>query len=159
MAFLARSHTVILLLFVTGAALILSTIYLILTRAFTRAIMHITLILSILLNMYVRIIFQLVGFTGTDPDSSAESAYTIGSPNITVCHLRDQTVAFTNVPHSFSGSNRFHRHCVVLRTRILGLSFAHSSGLSTPPGRNGRDEASSERVLRGVHVPHPAGRA
>lgn len=42
-----------LLLFVTGAALLLSTIYLILTRAFTKAIMHITLILSILLNMYV----------------------------------------------------------------------------------------------------------
>ena len=47
------SHTVILLLFVTGAALLLSTVYLILTRAFTKAIMHITLILSILLNMCV----------------------------------------------------------------------------------------------------------
>ena len=46
-------HTAILLLFVTGAALILSTIYLILTRIFTKAIMHITLILTILLNMYV----------------------------------------------------------------------------------------------------------
>ena len=44
-------HTVYLLLFVTGAALLLSTVYLILTRIFTKAIMHITLILSIALNM------------------------------------------------------------------------------------------------------------
>ena len=51
--YLWLSHTVILLLFVTGAALILSAIYLILTRMFTKAIMHITLILTILLNMYV----------------------------------------------------------------------------------------------------------
>ena len=149
----------ILLLFVTGAALILSTIYLILTRAFTRAIMHITLILSILLNMYVRTISQLVGLTGTDLCSSAESAYTIGSPNTTVCHLLDQTVALTNVPRSFSGGNRFYRHRTILRTRILGLSFAHSPCLPAPSGRYGRDKTPSERVLRGVHVAHPAGRA
>ena len=49
-----RSHTVYLLLFITAAALVLSTIYLILTRFFTRFIMHFTLILSIALNMYVR---------------------------------------------------------------------------------------------------------
>ena len=42
-----------LLLFITAAALVLSTIYLILTRFFTRFIMHFTLILSIALNMYV----------------------------------------------------------------------------------------------------------
>ena len=52
-------HTAILLLFVTGAALILSTIYLILTRIFTKAIMHITLILSILLNVYVQMPLKL----------------------------------------------------------------------------------------------------
>lgn len=52
-------HTAILLLFVTGAALILSTIYLILTRIFTKAIMHITLILSILLNVYVQMLLKL----------------------------------------------------------------------------------------------------
>lgn len=46
-------HTVFLLLFVAAAALVLSTIYLILARIFTKAIMHITLILSIVLNMYV----------------------------------------------------------------------------------------------------------
>ncbi|PCH43440.1 DUF580-domain-containing protein [Wolfiporia cocos MD-104 SS10] len=44
-------HTVILLLLVTAAALVLSTIYLILTRTFTRMIMHFTLILSIALNI------------------------------------------------------------------------------------------------------------
>jgi hypothetical protein len=47
---LAR-HTVYLLLFITGAALLLSTVYLMLVRAFTRAIMHITLIATITLNV------------------------------------------------------------------------------------------------------------
>ncbi|KAI0949301.1 hypothetical protein AcW1_008955 [Taiwanofungus camphoratus] len=44
-------HTVILLLLITAAALVLSTVYLILTRIFTHLIMHITLILSIALNI------------------------------------------------------------------------------------------------------------
>jgi hypothetical protein len=44
-------HTVYLLLFVTAAALVLSVAYLILARIFTRALMHITLVLSIILNM------------------------------------------------------------------------------------------------------------
>lgn len=44
-------HTLYLLLFVTAAALVLSTAYLLLVRMFTRMIMHITLILSIALNM------------------------------------------------------------------------------------------------------------
>ena len=44
-------HTVYLLLFVAAAAVLLSTVYLMLARIFTKAIMHITLILSILLNM------------------------------------------------------------------------------------------------------------
>lgn len=44
-------HTVYLLLFITAAALLLSTIYLILTRIFTRLIMHFTLLLSIALNI------------------------------------------------------------------------------------------------------------
>ena len=44
--------TVYLLLLVTAAAMLLSAVYLILTRMFTRMIMHITLVLSIALNMY-----------------------------------------------------------------------------------------------------------
>ncbi|KAF8625430.1 hypothetical protein AX15_005390 [Amanita polypyramis BW_CC] len=40
-----------LLLFIAAAAVLLSAIYLMLTRAFTRLIMHITLVLSILLNI------------------------------------------------------------------------------------------------------------
>jgi hypothetical protein len=44
---------VYLLLLVTAAAVLLSVLYLMLTRAFTRLIMHFTLILSIMLNMYV----------------------------------------------------------------------------------------------------------
>ncbi|EJF65249.1 hypothetical protein DICSQDRAFT_159440 [Dichomitus squalens LYAD-421 SS1] len=55
-------HTVILLLFVTGAAIILSAIYLILTRAFTRAIMHITLILSILLNIGICVYYWITKY-------------------------------------------------------------------------------------------------
>jgi hypothetical protein len=44
-------HTVYLLLLVTAAGLLLSTLYLILARMFTQMIMHITLVLSIVLNM------------------------------------------------------------------------------------------------------------
>ena len=43
--------TVWLLLFVSAAAILLSVLYLILARTFTRVIMHITLVLTILLNM------------------------------------------------------------------------------------------------------------
>ncbi|TFK75449.1 DUF580-domain-containing protein [Pluteus cervinus] len=46
-----NQSTVYLLLLVTAAALLLSVAYLILTRTFTRAVMHVTLILSILLNI------------------------------------------------------------------------------------------------------------
>ncbi len=46
-------HTAFLLLLVTGAALVFSVVQFMLTRMYTRAIMHITLILSIALNMYV----------------------------------------------------------------------------------------------------------
>ncbi|KAI0745667.1 plasma-membrane choline transporter-domain-containing protein [Earliella scabrosa] len=55
-------HTAILLLFVTGAALLLSTIYLMLTRAFTKAIMHITLVLSILLNIAICIYYWITKY-------------------------------------------------------------------------------------------------
>lgn len=43
--------TVYLLLLVTAAAILLSVVYLLLTRMFTKIIMHITLVLTILLNM------------------------------------------------------------------------------------------------------------
>ncbi|KAF7361889.1 hypothetical protein MVEN_00533400 [Mycena venus] len=48
-----NQSTVFLLLLVTAAALLLSTIYLMLVRAFTKVIMHITLILNILLNIAI----------------------------------------------------------------------------------------------------------
>ncbi|KAJ7218063.1 plasma-membrane choline transporter-domain-containing protein [Mycena pura] len=48
-----NQSTVYLLLLVAAAAMLLSSVYLILVRAFTKVIMHITLILSILLNMCV----------------------------------------------------------------------------------------------------------
>ncbi|RPD78068.1 DUF580-domain-containing protein [Lentinus tigrinus ALCF2SS1-7] len=57
-----NNHTVYLLLFVTGAALLLSALYLILTRAFTRAIMHITLVLSILLNIGIAVYYWITEY-------------------------------------------------------------------------------------------------
>ncbi|KAI6040322.1 plasma-membrane choline transporter-domain-containing protein [Pisolithus marmoratus] len=49
-------HTVYLLLLVTAAGLLLSIAYLMMVRAFTRVIMHITLVLAIAANMYVTIL-------------------------------------------------------------------------------------------------------
>lgn len=46
-----RRSTVYLLLLITAAAILLSVVYLLLTRMFTKIIMHITLVLTILLNM------------------------------------------------------------------------------------------------------------
>ncbi|RDB16947.1 Protein PNS1 [Hypsizygus marmoreus] len=54
--------TVYLLLLVTAAALLLSTTYLMLTRAFTRMIMHITLVLSIALNIGVCIYYWITKY-------------------------------------------------------------------------------------------------
>lgn len=46
-------HTVYLLLFVAAAAFVFSTLYLVFTRTFTKLVMHVTLIMSIALNMSV----------------------------------------------------------------------------------------------------------
>ncbi|KAG2106502.1 plasma-membrane choline transporter-domain-containing protein [Suillus cothurnatus] len=55
-------HTVYLLLFVTAAALVLSVAYLILARIFTRALMHITLVLSIILNIAICVYYWITGY-------------------------------------------------------------------------------------------------
>ncbi|KAJ7783184.1 plasma-membrane choline transporter-domain-containing protein [Mycena metata] len=60
-----NQSTVYLLLLVTAAALLLSSVYLMLVRAFTKIIMHITLILSILLNVYapaIRVYYWLTKY-------------------------------------------------------------------------------------------------
>jgi len=54
--------TVYLLLLVTAAALLLSTAYLMLTRAFTRMIMHVTLVLSILLNIGICVYYWITKY-------------------------------------------------------------------------------------------------
>ncbi|KAG6874464.1 hypothetical protein C0995_010373 [Termitomyces sp. Mi166 len=54
--------TVYLLLLVTAAALLLSTFYLMLTRAFTRTIMHITLVLTILLNIGICVYYWITRY-------------------------------------------------------------------------------------------------
>ncbi|KAK0225683.1 plasma-membrane choline transporter-domain-containing protein [Armillaria fumosa] len=54
--------TVYLLLLVTGAALLLSTAYLLLTRAFTKQIMHITLILSIALSIGIAVYYWITKY-------------------------------------------------------------------------------------------------
>ncbi|KAH9957911.1 plasma-membrane choline transporter-domain-containing protein [Russula dissimulans] len=55
-------HTVYLLLFVTAAGLLISTSYLILVRTFTTGIVHISLILSILLNVGICIYYYIVKY-------------------------------------------------------------------------------------------------
>jgi hypothetical protein len=79
---------VYLLLFVTAAAMVLSVLYLVLARSFTRMIMHITLVLAILLNMCVLSFSYaypqtLQGLTGIF-SYTAVSVSTTGSPDITV---------------------------------------------------------------------------
>lgn len=49
---MSKRSTVYLLLLITAVAVFFSVFYLILTRMFTKIIMHITLVLTILLNMY-----------------------------------------------------------------------------------------------------------
>lgn len=55
-------HTVYLLLLVTAAGLLLSVGYLMLTRAFTHAIMHITLVLSIVANIAICAYYWVIGY-------------------------------------------------------------------------------------------------
>ncbi|KAG0693390.1 plasma-membrane choline transporter-domain-containing protein [Suillus ampliporus] len=55
-------HTAYLLLFVTAAGLVLSLAYLMLARIFTRALMHITLVLSIILNIGICIYYWTTGY-------------------------------------------------------------------------------------------------
>ncbi|KAJ7346621.1 plasma-membrane choline transporter-domain-containing protein [Mycena albidolilacea] len=57
-----NQSTVYLLLLVTAAALLLSTIYLLLVRAFTKTIMHITLILNILMNIAICVYYWLTKY-------------------------------------------------------------------------------------------------
>ncbi|KAJ7594027.1 plasma-membrane choline transporter-domain-containing protein [Mycena floridula] len=54
--------TVYLLLLVTAASLLLSAVYLILVRAFTKAIMHVTLVLSILLNIGICVYYWITKY-------------------------------------------------------------------------------------------------
>ncbi|KAI0341911.1 DUF580-domain-containing protein [Trametopsis cervina] len=54
-----NSHTAVLLLFVAGAGLILSSLYLIITRLFTKFILHLTLILTTLLTVAVAVFYWI----------------------------------------------------------------------------------------------------
>ncbi|KAL4254261.1 Protein PNS1 [Abortiporus biennis] len=55
-------HTVVILLLATAAAVIFSVLYLILIRAFTRVIMHITLVLTIALNIGICIYYWITRY-------------------------------------------------------------------------------------------------
>ncbi|TFY79944.1 hypothetical protein EWM64_g4068 [Hericium alpestre] len=57
-----NKHTVYLLLFVAATGILLSTIYFILTRIFTRLIMHFTLILTILLNIGICVYYWITKY-------------------------------------------------------------------------------------------------
>ncbi|KAK7472552.1 pH nine-sensitive protein 1 [Stygiomarasmius scandens] len=54
--------TVYLLLLVTAAALLFSSAYLMLTRAFTKVIMHVTLVLSIVLNIGIAVYYWITRY-------------------------------------------------------------------------------------------------
>lgn len=73
--------TVYLLLLVAAAGLLLATIWLMLTRFFTKAIMHITLVASIVLNMCV---WLLLNRFQSSNSNKARYAPTTGSPSTTV---------------------------------------------------------------------------
>jgi len=53
---------VYLLLLITAAAMLLSAVYLMLTRMFTKAIMHITLVLTIVLNIGICIYYYIIKY-------------------------------------------------------------------------------------------------
>ncbi|KZV95008.1 DUF580-domain-containing protein [Exidia glandulosa HHB12029] len=57
-----NQSTVYLLLLVAACALVLASLYLLLVRAFTRAIMHITLVLSILLNIGICVYYWITKY-------------------------------------------------------------------------------------------------
>lgn len=55
-----NQHTAFLLLFVVAAALVFSSLYLMIIRAFTKFVMHMTLILSVALNVRLCILCSSV---------------------------------------------------------------------------------------------------
>ncbi|KAF8749668.1 CTL (choline transporter-like) family [Rhizoctonia solani] len=91
----ALTHTIYLLLFVTAAGLVFSTIYLLLVRAFTSVILQITLVLSVAANIAIAvyywvtkyysgaIIFTIIAVFGARVLWYAES-YTFGKPHASV---------------------------------------------------------------------------
>ncbi|CAE6477358.1 unnamed protein product [Rhizoctonia solani] len=57
-----NSHTIYLLLFVTAAGLVFSTIYLLLVRAFTSVILQITLVLSVAANIAIAVYYWVTKY-------------------------------------------------------------------------------------------------
>ncbi|KAF8500529.1 plasma-membrane choline transporter-domain-containing protein [Gautieria morchelliformis] len=57
-----NQHTAFLLLFVTAAGLVFSTVYLILVRTFTKLIMHLTLIMSVLFNIGICVYYWITRY-------------------------------------------------------------------------------------------------
>ncbi|KAF8671807.1 CTL (choline transporter-like) family [Rhizoctonia solani] len=58
----ALTHTIYLLLFVTAAGLVFSTIYLLLVRAFTSVILQITLVLSVAANIAIAVYYWVTKY-------------------------------------------------------------------------------------------------
>ncbi|CAE6456401.1 unnamed protein product [Rhizoctonia solani] len=56
------SHTVYLLLFVTAAGLVFSTVYLLLVRAFTSVILEVTLVLSVVANIAIAVYYWVTKY-------------------------------------------------------------------------------------------------
>jgi hypothetical protein len=145
------SHTVYLLLLVTAAALLFSTAYLLLTRAFTKLIMHITLIMSIALNVFV-CLFELF------LDVSM-NLYLQGNLRVLLDYTILLFVSFLSLlrSHTYeifsSWSHYFHRHCFVLSPVVLGVQVSHTPCLAFAPSRNGCCQAPQKCLLCRFHSP------
>jgi len=132
-------HTVYLLLLVTAAAILLSILYLILTRLFTKVIMHITLVLSILLNMSVMydsspsLVLMLSVLVVSVP--------TTGSQNTTVSHCFSSFYKSSQII-ARSWSYHIHNNCPPLCGLLLWLQFPYSIGFFASPGHDGCLETS-----------------
>lgn len=57
-----NSHTVYLLLLVTAAALVLASVYLMLVRAFTKVILEVTLVLSVVANVAIAVYYWITKY-------------------------------------------------------------------------------------------------
>lgn len=138
-----------LLLLITAAAVLLSAIYLMLARVFTRILMHVTLVFSILLNMYaLDCLLRL--YADTEPTTGSGICVFYWVTRY-YCKHQTQNNICVLIVRPASGRNYFYRHCSFFNLRVLGLQVAHTSGSFAFTGCHGCLEASYECIRCRVH--------